>query len=336
MTGGDEVVTDRTKLEGAVSVQVVEHLRGEKIKVFKFKPKSGYKQDARPPLGADPHLGRVDRRLGQAEAGAGPQGGAARRPRPSRPRRSRSPSRKAAAKPRRGGEAEGRAPPRSPRRSRGARGRRRRTRAMAHKKGLGSSKNGRDSHAQRLGVKVFAGETVTAGSIIVRQRGTRFYPGAGAGLGGDDTRVRQGRRHGRVRAAERPPLHQRAGRRPGRLSAARPVFADRANVQSRAAAAATAASASAARSTCPRAARTAATAATAATSCWSPTPICAICPGSGTASHFRAQRGTHGQGAGKHGRRGDSLELEVPVGTQVRVRETERAPSPTWRTPARR
>jgi len=58
---------------------------------------------------------------------------------------------------------------------------------MAHKKGLGSSKNGRDSHAQRLGVKVFAGQTVTAGSIIVRQRGTRFYPGVGAGLGGDDT-----------------------------------------------------------------------------------------------------------------------------------------------------
>ena len=58
---------------------------------------------------------------------------------------------------------------------------------MAHKKGLGSSKNGRDSHAQRLGVKVFAGQTVTAGSIIVRQRGTRFYPGSGAGLGGDDT-----------------------------------------------------------------------------------------------------------------------------------------------------
>ena len=58
---------------------------------------------------------------------------------------------------------------------------------MAHKKGLGSSKNGRDSNAQRLGVKVFAGQDVTAGSIIVRQRGTRFYPGAGAGLGSDDT-----------------------------------------------------------------------------------------------------------------------------------------------------
>jgi large subunit ribosomal protein L27 len=58
---------------------------------------------------------------------------------------------------------------------------------MAHKKGLGSSKNGRDSHAKRLGVKVFAGQAVNAGSIIVRQRGTRFRPGVGAGIGGDDT-----------------------------------------------------------------------------------------------------------------------------------------------------
>jgi large subunit ribosomal protein L27 len=51
---------------------------------------------------------------------------------------------------------------------------------MAHKKGLGSSRNGRESNAQRLGVKTFAGETVTGGEIIVRQRGTKFKPGAGA------------------------------------------------------------------------------------------------------------------------------------------------------------
>ncbi len=58
---------------------------------------------------------------------------------------------------------------------------------MAHKKGLGSSRNGRDSQAQRLGVKVFAGQTVSGGEIIVRQRGTRFRPGDGAGIGKDDT-----------------------------------------------------------------------------------------------------------------------------------------------------
>ena len=58
---------------------------------------------------------------------------------------------------------------------------------MAHKKGSGTSRNGRDSHAQRLGCKSFSGQVVPAGSIIVRQRGTRFRPGPGAGLGGDDT-----------------------------------------------------------------------------------------------------------------------------------------------------
>ena len=58
---------------------------------------------------------------------------------------------------------------------------------MAHKKGLGSSRNGRDSNAQRLGVKVFAGQAVTGGEIIVRQRGTRFYAGEGAGIGRDHT-----------------------------------------------------------------------------------------------------------------------------------------------------
>jgi len=58
---------------------------------------------------------------------------------------------------------------------------------MAHKKGLGSSKNGRDSNAQRLGVKRFGGETVPGGAIIVRQRGTRIKPGLNVGLGKDDT-----------------------------------------------------------------------------------------------------------------------------------------------------
>ena len=58
---------------------------------------------------------------------------------------------------------------------------------MAHKKGLGSSKNGRDSNSQRLGVKAFGGQLVPGGSIIVRQRGTRLKPGENVGLGKDDT-----------------------------------------------------------------------------------------------------------------------------------------------------
>ena len=58
---------------------------------------------------------------------------------------------------------------------------------MAHKKGLGSSRNGRDSNPQMLGVKLFAGQDVQSGMILVRQRGTRFRPGDGAGIGRDDT-----------------------------------------------------------------------------------------------------------------------------------------------------
>ncbi len=58
---------------------------------------------------------------------------------------------------------------------------------MAHKKGVGSSRNGRDSSAQRLGVKRFGGESVLGGAILVRQRGTKFKPGANVGIGSDDT-----------------------------------------------------------------------------------------------------------------------------------------------------
>lgn len=58
---------------------------------------------------------------------------------------------------------------------------------MAHKKGVGSSRNGRESHSKRLGVKAFGGEFVTAGSIIMRQRGTKIHPGNNVGIGSDDT-----------------------------------------------------------------------------------------------------------------------------------------------------
>jgi len=67
---------------------------------------------------------------------------------------------------------------------------------MAHKKGLGSSRNGRDSNPKMLGVKIFSGQEVKAGMIIVRQRGTRFRPGSGVGIGRDDTIF--ARRDGRV------------------------------------------------------------------------------------------------------------------------------------------
>ena len=87
---------------------------------------------------------------------------------------------------------------------------------MAHKKGLGSSKNGRDSNAQRLGVKRFAGEVVPGGSIIVRQRGTRIKPGLNVGLGSDDTLF--AKVSGRVKFTDR-------GNR-GRFASIEPVAAE--------------------------------------------------------------------------------------------------------------
>ena len=80
---------------------------------------------------------------------------------------------------------------------------------MAHKKGLGSSRNGRDSQAKRLGVKVFAGQKVTGGEIIVRQRGTRFKPGPGVGIGRDDTIFATRAGIGAVQdRPQRPPDHR--------------------------------------------------------------------------------------------------------------------------------
>jgi large subunit ribosomal protein L27 len=76
---------------------------------------------------------------------------------------------------------------------------------MAHKKGGGSSRNGRDSKSKRLGVKEFAGQSVPAGSILVRQRGTKIHPGAGVGKGGDDTLF--------ARASGRVKFHSSGGRR---------------------------------------------------------------------------------------------------------------------------
>jgi large subunit ribosomal protein L27 len=86
---------------------------------------------------------------------------------------------------------------------------------MAHKKGLGSSRNGRDSNPQFLGVKLFAGQAVTGGEIIVRQRGTRFKPGNGVGIGKDDT----------IFATTAGTVQFRTGRR-GRVISVEPVSAE--------------------------------------------------------------------------------------------------------------
>ena len=154
-----------TVLDGAeglskvkVEARIVAHERGPKLRVVKFKPKRGYKRRN----GHRQELTRIEVTRIKLAAGALPD--ERRRVRPGR----RRPPPVAATRPTRLQPLPRRPP-------------------MAHKKGLGSSRNGRDSNAKRLGVKVFAGQTVTGGEIIVRQRGTRFKPGDGVGIGKDDT-----------------------------------------------------------------------------------------------------------------------------------------------------
>lgn len=97
---------------------------------------------------------------------------------------------------------------------------------MAHKKGASSSRNGRDSNSQRLGVKRFGGELVNAGTIIVRQRGTHFHPGDLVGRGDDDTlfalapgHVTFGRKRGRKTISITPPAAQAQAPAPATVSA---------------------------------------------------------------------------------------------------------------------
>ena len=96
---------------------------------------------------------------------------------------------------------------------------------MSKTKGGGSTRNGRDSNAQRLGVKAFDGTRCTAGAIIVRQRGTRFHPGAQRGPGRRRHAVRPGRRHGQVRQPQGPQAgrrrHRRLNSRTGRAGSGR-------------------------------------------------------------------------------------------------------------------
>ena len=136
-----EMVLGKDLEKVKVDAKVVGHERGPKIRIFKYRPKKGYRKRA----GHRSELTRLEitdvKMLSRKPAAKSDTA-------PSPPRRRRKPQ-------------------------------------MAHKKGLGSSRNGRDSNPKMLGVKVFAGQTVNGGEIIVRQRGTRFRPGDGVGLGRD-------------------------------------------------------------------------------------------------------------------------------------------------------
>ena len=145
---GDRVISDPAEVgRYQVTADIVGDAAGPKINMIQYRNKTGYRRR----LGHRQRYTQV-RITGigaEAKNAAGPR---APRPRPPAPR-----------------------PPR-----------RRRT-EMAHKKGASSSRNGRDSKAQRLGVKRYGGQVVNAGEIIVRQRGTHFHPGEGVGRGSDDT-----------------------------------------------------------------------------------------------------------------------------------------------------
>ena len=175
----DEAVFDKAGLESVkVTAKVLAHVRGEKLRVFKFKPKRGYKRRT----GHRQELTQIE--VTEISRGKAKAQSAGRKPAPlpkagrreSRPPRRNRPRKRKRRESQTGRESES-----------AAQRKRRRRPQMAHKKGLGSSRNGRDSNAQRLGVKTFAGQAVTGGEIIVRQRGTRFKPGAGVGIGKDDT-----------------------------------------------------------------------------------------------------------------------------------------------------
>ena len=186
---------------------------------------------------------------------------------------------------------------------------------MAHKKGLGSSRNGRDSNSKRLGVKVFGGQEIKAGGIIVRQRGTRFRPGPGTGLGRDDTIFATRPARSSSARAARSASSRSQPSTPTRASHPCSTIAPASRCWR--VAAATAGSASGARSTSPGAAPTAVTAAAAATSCSSRTRISATSPRFRPKTWFKAGRGEPGRGARKHGADGATIVLDVPVGTQA-------------------
>ncbi len=144
-----------------VTARVVGHTLGQKIKIGKYRKRTGYRRHT----GHRSRLSEIEIETigGKSSTAAKPK---AEEKKAAAPKRATYDDEEAGSQEGSGQERE---------------------LDMAHKKGLGSSRNGRDSHAQRLGVKMFDGQEVTAGMILVRQRGTRFRPGPGAGIGRDDT-----------------------------------------------------------------------------------------------------------------------------------------------------
>ena len=219
--GGGQAGGELSPKSATVTAKVLGHVLGEKVRIGKYKPKSGYKRHN----GYRSRLTQIEiTGIGGTKRASSTSTAAPKEAAPSRLRRPRLPRPRLRLKKRAEGSRGPEGPAEGLRRAHGHRGqggrralepadarsrarvrarawatqgRDRRTRvgarrkgalrSMAHKKGLGSSKNGRDSQSKRLGVKLFDGQDVKAGMILVRQRGTRFRPGAGTGIGRDDT-----------------------------------------------------------------------------------------------------------------------------------------------------
>ena len=193
---GDDL--GKVKVEAKVSA----HLRGKKIHVLKFKPKHGYKRRK----GHRSELTRLEigemkllSRKPAAERPAAKKPAAAAKPAPDPAAEKPAAKKPAAKKPTAKKPAAKKPAAKKPAAKKPAK----EEAEMAHKKGLGSSRNGRDSNAQRLGVKIFAGQIVTGGEIIVRQRGTRFKPRRGRGDRQGRHDLRQARRHRAVQEGRR-------------------------------------------------------------------------------------------------------------------------------------
>ena len=184
---------------------------------------------------------------------------------------------------------------------------------MAHKKGLGSSKNGRDSNAQRLGVKVFGGQPVKAGAIIVRQRGTRVPPRPRHGHRQGRHHLRQARGHRVVHDARRAPL--RRDRRADGL--APPACADRARIEVEAGRGGDGAVSFRREKFVPRGGPDGGDGGRGGDVVLVADPDRRDLSWFRSKTLFRARSGAAGRGAGKHGADGADVELNVPVGTQV-------------------
>ena len=195
---------------------------------------------------------------------------------------------------------------------------------MAHKKGLGSSRNGRDSAAQRLGVKIFSGQKVKAGMIIVRQRGTRFRPGPGTGLGRDDTifAMREGtvefsrsgeKRFISVAEAAEPPKPSNS------LFSTRSaiVFHDRARIQVQAGRGGDGGLSFRREKHVPKGGPDGGDGGRGGDVVAVASAALRDLSNFRGRTWFRAGRGEPGRGARKHGADGETIELEVPVGTQI-------------------